>query len=262
LAILADPEPRDTAFDIRPVPTATLADFNRRIFEEEYLPSSCATEVLAASDRSYELRLASARMVAAADQLTPTVLGLLVLGRRPRGFLPGACVQFLRVAGRELGDPIVDELLIDGPVAEVLRRVGDKLVSHNRTAVDFTNGSTEVRTQPYPIPALQQLLRNAVMHRAYEATNAPIHLYWFDDRIEISNPGGPYGAVTVESFGAPGLVDYRNPNLAEALRVLGFVQRFGFGIPTARRELERNGNAPPEFEVGPTQIRCRVRPAR
>jgi ATP-dependent DNA helicase RecG len=68
--------------------------------------------------------------------------------------------------------------------------------------------------------------------------------------------------VTVESFGAPGLVDYRTPNLAEALRVLGFVQRFGFGIPTARRELERNGNAPPEFEVGPTQIRCRVRPAR
>jgi ATP-dependent DNA helicase RecG len=150
LAILADPEPRDTAFDIRPVPTATLADFNRRIFEEEYLPSSCATEVLAASDRSYELRLASARMVAAADQLTPTVLGLLVLGRRPRGFLPGAYVQFLRVAGRELGDPIVDELLIDGPVADVLRRVDDKLVSHNRTAVDFTTGSTEVRTQPYP----------------------------------------------------------------------------------------------------------------
>jgi hypothetical protein len=43
------------------------------------------------------------------------------------------------------------------------------------------------------------------------------------------------------------LVDYRNPNPAEALRVLGFVQRFGFGIPAARWELEKNGKAPLSF---------------
>jgi ATP-dependent DNA helicase RecG len=249
---------RDVPFDAQPVPTATLADLNRRVFEEEYLASAFAGDVLAANDRSYEQRLASTKMVASADEPTPTVLGLLVLGTRPRDFLPGAYVQFLRVAGRELADPVVDELVIDGPLGDVLRRVDDKLLSHNRTAVDFTNGTTEVRTHLYPIAGLQQLVRNAVMHRAYEATNAPIHLYWFDDRIEIANPGGPYGAVTIEAFGTPGLVDYRNPNLAEALRVLGFVQRFGFGIPTARRELERNGNPPPEFEVGPTQVRCRV----
>jgi ATP-dependent DNA helicase RecG len=30
----------------------------------------------------------------------------------------------------------------------------------------------------------------AVMHRAYEATHAPVRVYWYDDRIEISNPGG------------------------------------------------------------------------
>ncbi len=58
------------------------------------------------------------------------------------------------------------------------------------------------------------------MHRAYESTNAPVHVYWFDDRIEISNPGGPFGVVTQANFGEPGRVDYRNPNLAEALRVL------------------------------------------
>jgi len=249
---------RDVPFDARPVPTATLGDLSRRAFEEEYLVSAFAGDALAANDRSYQQRLASTKMVASADEPTPTVLGLLVLGTQPRDFLPGAYVQFLRVAGRELADPIVDELVIDGPVADLLRRVDDKLASHNRTAVDFTSGSTEVRTSQYPIVGLQQLVRNAVMHRTYEATNAPVHLYWFDDRIEIANPGGPYGAVTVESFGAPGLVDYRNPNLAEALRVLGFVQRFGFGIPTARRELERNGNPPMQFEVTSTHVRCRI----
>jgi hypothetical protein len=68
--------------------------------------------------------------------------------------------------------------------------------------------------------------------------------------------------VTAETFGQPGLVDYRNPNLAEALRVLGFVQRFGFGIPTAQRELAKNGNPPLSFEVGPNRVVCRIRERR
>ena len=60
---------------------------------------------------------------------------------------------------------------------------------------------------------------------------------WFDDRIEIHNPGGPFGSVTQESFGRPGVTDYRNPNLAEAMRALGYVQRFGAGISIARKAL-------------------------
>jgi ATP-dependent DNA helicase RecG len=250
---------RDRPFDAQGVPSATLVDLNRRVFEDEYVPSAFAPDVVAANDRSYEQRLASTKMVASADAPTPTVVGLLVLGVRPRDFLPGAYVQFLRVAGLEPGDPILDEQVIDGAVADVLRRVDEKLVAHNRTAVDFTHGTLETRVQPYPLVALQQLVRNAVMHRTYEATHAPVHLYWFDDRIEILNPGGVYGVVTPENFGQPGIVEYRNPNLAEALRVLGFVQRFGFGIPTARRELERNGNPAPEFEVRPNHVLCRVR---
>src|SRR5262249_42719034 len=95
----------------------------------------------------------------------------------------------------------------------------------------------------------------------YEATNAPVRVYWYDNRIEIWSPGGPFGAVTPENFGAPGLTDYRNPNLAEAMRVLGYVQHYGAGLPTARRALEQNGNPPSEFDVQPTYVSVTVRPA-
>jgi ATP-dependent DNA helicase RecG len=251
---------RDIPFDVQPIPSAVISDLSRRLFDEEYLPAAFGPEVVAANERSYERRLASTKMIAGVDAPTPTVLGLLVLGIRPRDFLPGAYVQFLRVAGRELASPVVDEQAIDGPVGDVLRRVDEKAVAHNRTAVDLTSGPVEVRTQPYPLVALQQLVRNAVLHRTYEATNAPVHFYWFDDRIEILSPGGAFGTVTPETFGSPGVVDYRNPNLAEALRVLGFAQRFGVGIPTAQRELARNGNPPAEFEASPTHVLCRVRP--
>lgn len=96
------------------------------------------------------------------------------------------------------------------------------------------------------------------MHRTYEGVHAPVRVYWFDDRIEIMSPGGPYGGVTVENFGQPGLVSYRNPNLAEAMRALGLVQRYGVGIPIARRELNENGQPEPMFNVDPNWVNCTV----
>ncbi len=249
---------RDPHSDAQPVVSATLADLGRRRFEEDYLPSAFGPDILAANERSYEQRLAATKMIVSVDDPKPTVTGILTLAARPRDFIPGAYVQFLRVAGREWGDRIHDEAVLDGPVQDMVRRIDEKLAAHNRTAVDFTSGPVEVRSSTYPIPALQQLIRNAVMHRTYEGTNAPARVYWFDDRIEIMNPGGPYGIVTAETFGQPGVVDYRNPSLAEAMRVLGLVQRFGFGIPTARRELRDNNHPELEFRVEPTHVRCTV----
>ena len=130
---------------------------------------------------------------------------------------------------------------------------------HNRVMVDITSGPVEKRIPDYPIPALQQLTRNAVMHRTYEGTNTPVRCYWFNDRIEIISPGGPFGEVTAENFGSPGITDYRNRNLADAMKVYGLVQRFGVGIAIAQKELTKNGNPPAKFEVQPTVILCTVR---
>jgi ATP-dependent DNA helicase RecG len=112
----------------------------------------------------------------------------------------------------------------------------------------------ELRRPDYPLIALQQLARNALLHRTYEGTNAPVRITWFNDRIEIQSPGGPFGQVTRANFGGPGVTDYRNPHLAEALKNLGYVQRFGLGIPLARQELEKNGNPPLTFDVQETSV--------
>jgi ATP-dependent DNA helicase RecG len=249
-------------FDVRPIPSAQLSDLDRRRFEDEYLPSAFAREVLEANERTLEQRLAATKMIASIDEPTPTVLGLLVLGIRTLDFIPGAYIQFLRIGGRELSDPILDERRIDGTVVDVLRRSRETLAAHNRTQVDITSGLLEKRTTAYSPAALDQLVGNAVLHRSYEATNAPVRITWYDDRIEIANPGGPFGTVTERNFGRPGATDYRNPNLAESLRVLGFVQRFGIGIATARAALRAEGAPELEFDVNPSHVVAIVRSAR
>ena len=202
-------------------------------------------------------------MIAAADVPTATVLGLLVLGRRPRDFVANSYVEFLRIDGLELSNDIIDHETIDGTIPEILRRTDDKLRAHISTGVDLTGSDTEQRESTYPLAALQQVTRNAVMHRTYEATNAPVRVYWFNDRIEVYSPGGAFGTVTRQNFGRPGVTDYRNPNLAEAMKVMGFVQRFGVGIATARRACKDNGNLEPVFVVddGFVQVTIRRRPA-
>lgn len=250
---------RDIPFDVQPIPSCDLSALSRVMFEQEYLPNAVAPDILAANDRSYEEKLASCRMIASVDDPTPTILGILVLGVSPQDWIPGAYIQFLRIAGTEMSDPIQDDATITGALGQVVRRIEEKIDAHNRSAVDITTTDRERRTMPYPRVALQQLIRNAVMHRTYENTNAPVRVYWFDDRIEIINPGGPFGSVTRENFGRPGITDYRNPNLADAMRVMGFVQRFGIGIQIAKAELKKNGNPELEFQIEPMTVLATVR---
>lgn len=250
---------RNLPFDMYPVPSAKLGDLSRLVFENEYLPAAYAPDVLEENGRSYEERLASCKMIASPDDPTPTVLGLLTLGTSPQDFLPGAFIQFLRIDGTELSDDVTDEERIGGNLAAQLRTLQEKIKAHNRTAVDILSGPTHRMTSLYPAAAIEQIAYNAVLHRTYEGTNTPVRVYWFNDRIEITSPGGPYGSVTCENFGNPGITDYRNPNLASVLKTLGFVQSFGRGIATARKVMKQNGNPPPEFQVDPHNVLCILR---
>ena len=114
-------------FDIQPVPGTALSELNLRQFGEEYLPRAFDPEVLDTNERSEVERLAATKMIASAEDDTPTILGLLTLGKSPRDYLPNAYVQFLRINGTGLADPIIDEERIDGALGQMLRRCDDKL---------------------------------------------------------------------------------------------------------------------------------------
>jgi ATP-dependent DNA helicase RecG len=246
-------------FDICPIPTAKISNLSKSIFENEYLPNAFSDYDPEQDERSYAEKLASCKMIFSPEDTTPTLLGLLSIGISPQDFLPGAFIQFLRIDGTELADPVIDEEAITGGITEMLRRAEEKLKSHNRIAVEIASSATHQIEIPYPQAALQQILYNALFHRTYEGTNTPVRIYWFNDRIEIISPGGPYGNVTVDNFATPGITDYRNPNIAGILKTFGFVQAFGRGIATARRHMRDNGNPELEFEVNHSAVVCILR---
>jgi ATP-dependent DNA helicase RecG len=236
----------DLPFDQQPVLHANLDDLDIELFQRNYLPFAVARDVLAENQRTVEQQLKSLRFLS--REGVPNKAAILVFGIDPQAYIPGAYVQFLRLEGQELTDPVRDQKVVTGPLPQMLRQT-DEILSANISVGSDRQGVTEIRLPNYPMLALKEIVRNALMHRNYETSNAPVQIYWFSDRIEISNPGGPFGRVNKQNFGQPGITDYRNPLLAEAMRVSGYVQRFGSGIPMARKELEKNGNPPLEFKI-------------
>ena len=242
-------------FDQRPAGGATVEQLNLEYFESQYLPQAVAQEILDDNRRSLEQQLRSLRLLV--DEV-PTWGALLGLGRDPQSWIPGAYVQFLRIDGMEITDPIRSQKVLTGRLDDVLRQLDELLKLNISLRIEVAGSSLEGRSPDYPMAALQQLARNAVMHRSYEGTNAPVQVHWYTDRVEIRNPGGLYGQVTPENFGK-GTVDYRNPLVAELMHHLGFAQHFGFGVPLALNALRRNGNPKPDFRFGHTHLEVTVR---
>ncbi len=240
---------RDLPFDLRSFPSASVDDLDIENIRQEYLPLAIAPEVLAENHRTTLQQLSSLRFITNDYPPLPTTLGILVGGKAPRNFIPGFYLQFVRFDGLEVTDLIKDQKEISGSLDHFLREVDEVLQLNISVSSDITAQPVEIKRPDYPIVALQQLVRNAVMHRSYEVTNAPIKTYWFNDRIEIHSPGGAFGQVNPTNFGNGTVTDYRNPHLAEAMKNLGYVQRFGNGIPTAEKQLKENGNPPVKFTV-------------
>lgn len=235
----------DLPYEMRPRYFTKLSDLDLDLFARTYLPASVSREVLAENGRPADQQLISLHLTD--GEGIPTVLGLLVIGYEPRTAIPGAYVQFARYAGTDKAAPIADDHEIGGNVIAVETKLDPVLRGNLRAAVVPNGPLREVTRPEYPWEAIREAVMNAIMHRDYETSNAPILIDWFDDRIEISNPGGPYGRVRKDNFDR--VNDYRNPSLAAAMKALGYVNRFGRGIARIKASMNDNGNLPPEFAV-------------
>jgi ATP-dependent DNA helicase RecG len=237
-------------FDSRPYPGATLDDLDIIRFEREYLPSAISADALRENNRTTVEQLRALRLVS--PDGVPTTAALLLLGKNPRAFLPGAYIQFLRSQGTNLTDGIASQKEISGVAGDQTRQIEELIRLNIRTSA-IIEGTERRESNDYPAVALQQLVRNAVMHRNYDGSNTPVRVYWFADRVEIHSPGGLYGEVTPETIWR-NVTSYRNPLLAEGMKIQGLVERFGFGLAKAQKALAENNNPPLGYEFVDTFV--------
>lgn len=218
------------------------------LFLNTYRPLAVAREVIEENHRSVEQQMASLRLYDL-QAACPTHAGVLLFAKDPLQWIPHAYVEFVRFAGTSATDEVLLEKRFTGDLLTLLRSL-DAFVKQLPDGRPVSISTLqEAFVVDYPEVALRELTMNAVMHRSYEAAS-PIRFFRFSDRLEIHSPGPLYGEATRQNF--PRQTSYRNPTVAEALKVLGFVNRYGRGVLRAQEALRRNGNSEATFEFGDT----------
>ena len=233
-------------FDATPCIGSTIDDLDVEAIKTSYLPSVVSSEELAADQRDLKEQLASVRLFDRKFDC-PTYAAIILFGKKPKYYLPGCYIQFVRFSGNDKSGTILNEREFHGSLYSVLPQlesfVQDAIVTKRPVSASLLREKTLIN---YPDGALRELLMNACMHRDYQS-NMPTRLYQYDDRVEIMNAGGLYGEARPENF--PGVNDYRNPIVAEAMKGLKYVNMFNRGVTRVQNMLEENGNPKPEFDV-------------
>jgi len=230
-------------FDALPCLGSTVKDLSEALFLIDYRQQAVAPEVIAENNRTLEEQLASLRFFDLGRGCA-TNAGIILFGLDVRGWLSGAYIQFLRVQGDSLAAPVTNDREISGDLLTVLREL-DALVDAQLEQFPVEESTLRERSvESYPRVAVRELLMNAVMHRDYASTS-PLRITWLEDRLEIQSPGGLYDEAAEANF--PRQTSYRNPVIAEAMKTLGYVNRFGRGVLRAQDALSKNGSPPAEF---------------
>lgn len=243
-------------WDARPCNGATLDDLVLDLFLVGYRQNAVAPEVIEENHRDVPDQLAALRFYDPIRKC-PTNAGILLFGKDPLFFVAGAYIQYVRYEGLSQADEPSRDRRLSGDLLSILRGL-DQLAADLAEARPVPgSGLAERMVFDYPPRALHELFVNAVVHRNYEGSTAPVSINHFEDRIEILSPGGLFGDLTAEQF--PRGTSYRNPVLAEAARTLGFVNRYGRGITIVQAELKRNGSPEAHFDLGRNHFLVTVR---
>ena len=242
-------------FDAQPCLGSATSDLSLALFLNEYRQHAIAADVIRENERPIELQLASLRFLDL-TQGCPTHAGILLFGFDVRRWLPGGYIQFLRMSGDSLSSEVLNERELQGDLLTVLRELDAQVDAQLAQFPEPISSLKDRTVESYPRVAVRELIMNAVMHRDYAST-APLRITWLEDRLEIQSPGGLYGEASAENF--PDQTSYRNPIVAEALKALGYVNRYGRGVLRAQEALAANRSPRAEFRFDSGYVLATVR---
>ena len=185
-----------------------------------------------------------------------TIAAVLLFGLFPQARYPRLSINATCIPGKEMGgidehgNRFADSKRIEGTLPEMLEQALDFVRKNMRTStgIDPLSGK-RVDIPQYPMDAVREAVLNALVHRDYSVhtEGMPILLNMYEDRLEIVNPGGLYGRLSLDQLGHT-QPDTRNPMLVTAMETLGKTENRYSGIPTIRLAMAQRHLPEPVFE--------------
>ena len=177
---------------------------------------------------------------------------LALFGRQPSRHLSGLRVQAVRYQGPgpEVGSAS-QRRTFDGPMARVVDDVVAWVVEHVG-GHDVISGTRREHVPLLPVPAVREVVVNALAHREYGRTGSTVDVKVWSDRLVVSSPGGLPSFITLDNIRERHYS--RNGRVMQALNELGLVEEFGDGVDRVFEEMERRLLPDPDFQADQNSV--------
>lgn len=176
---------------------------------------------------------------------------ILLFGKNPQNFFPRARIRFIRYEGTEekFGTEmnVIKDVIFEGTLLNMINEAIAYLDTQVKEKTYLGPDGTFVTDEEYPKFVRQELIVNAVTHRAYSITGTDIQIKMFDDHIVVESPGKLPGLVRADNIRFTHFS--RNPKIAEFLKNYKFVKEFGEGVNRMCNELEQVGLKDPLYHT-------------
>jgi ATP-dependent DNA helicase RecG len=241
-------------FDAEPILEATPEDLDRGKLDEYLAQQRKARPSASYWSLPFEQILSQLRIVIETNStLHPTLAGLLMFGANPQRFEQQMVVVFLQFYGTTTteeapsGERFLDNRKFEGTIKEILDSA-TAYVMAGMLKGSLIRGVTRQDIPEYPEVALREAIVNAVAHRDYShfVRGSHIQVRMFADRLEVENPGGLYGGVTIDKLQEG--QSTRNRLLVQLMEDMHLVENRGSGIDAMLDAMNKRGLPAPVFE--------------
>ena len=238
-------------------------DKGERYFEDKLVPDATIDDLDMEQVQEYVKKIAYRKtpieflkqnngfVIEKGEKMQVSAAAILLFGNEPQKFFPRARVRFIRYEGTEekFGTEmnVIKDVIFKGTVLRIIKDAIAYLDTQIKEKTYLGPEGIFVTEEEYPKFVRQEVIVNAVTHRAYSITGTDIQIKMFDNRIVVESPGKLPGMVRADNIRFTQFS--RNPKIAEFLKAYDLVKEYGEGVDRMCQELEAAGQKCPEYHT-------------
>lgn len=159
-----------------------------------------------------------------------TNAGLLLSDQNPLKQSKIVCTRWKGLNKGIIAEDAIDDKEYNGSIIALLENA-DSFIKNNSKMSWKVVGMERQELEEYPITARREAIVNALIHRDYQILGAEIHIDMFDDRLEITSPGGMFDGSLIQNLEIKNIPSMRrNIVIADVFSKLHYMDRRGSGL--------------------------------
>jgi ATP-dependent DNA helicase RecG len=173
---------------------------------------------------------------------------VLFFAKEPEHFFEKAVIRCVAFDGLDKRF-IIDDKIMTGTLFQQYQQSMIWLKSKLNVRYDIEGEGGKARKELWEIPEIvfKEAIINSLAHRDYYDKGGRITIELFNDRVEVSNPGGLVNSIAKNEFGKKS--SSRNPLIFGLFERMRLVEQIGSGISRMRDLMKEEGLTPPEFSI-------------